>query len=224
TTCADGLQGVVSNLLDENVDAVFPMLNLLSLPGFVGEMAVQGYEPGAVQFFNSGFNSQAGDLVSSKVAANGGADAAALYNGTFLVDVSDGGYFNTEGAVITPFQELCADVYEARSGIRHDLFDPTQNSPANMNTIVCGFVRAIARAIYDAGDNPSRGDIYDAFSELGSIDTVNMLPTAFTPGRQAGATAFQTMTWTSPCAFGSDKAFDVADTCVVPNGDWFIPE
>ncbi|NNE72647.1 MAG: ABC transporter substrate-binding protein, partial [Acidimicrobiales bacterium] len=60
TTCADGLQGVVSNLLDEDVDAVFPHLNLLSLPGLIQEMAVQGYGPGEVQFFNGGFNSQAG--------------------------------------------------------------------------------------------------------------------------------------------------------------------
>ena len=50
-----------------------PSLNVVSLPGFIKEMVGQGFKPGSVQFVNSNFNSQAGDLVSGKTAFVNGA-------------------------------------------------------------------------------------------------------------------------------------------------------
>ncbi len=102
TTCTDGLSESVADLKDAGVDAVFPTLSVTSLPGFVSEMVTQGFAPGDVQFYNSNFASQAGDLVTSKVAAFGGEAAGALYDGAIIVDAAAAGNFRLEGARFPP--------------------------------------------------------------------------------------------------------------------------
>ena len=69
TVCSIGVPEAVSAMADAGVDLVLPTLNILSLPVFVQEMVTQGFTPDAVDFITSNFNSQAGDLVASKVKA-----------------------------------------------------------------------------------------------------------------------------------------------------------
>ncbi|NNE75245.1 MAG: ABC transporter substrate-binding protein [Acidimicrobiales bacterium] len=223
TTCGEGVSEAASNMFDEGVDAVFGALNVLSLPGLVSEMAVQGFEPGDAMFFNSNFNSQATDLVASKVSANGGPDAAALYNGAWLTHGQATGNFRLPGYEVPAFNQLCLDTYAGQGGPQYDVLNEEENSPSGMVASVCAQFRIIARAIYDAGDNPTRQDIYDAMANLGPVDVNNGLVASLEPGKGSTPNTFQTMTFTWPCELGEEFAYDEASgSCVVPNADWYL--
>ncbi len=219
TTCADGLSESVADLKDAGVDAVFPTLSVTSLPGYISEMVTQGFAPGDVQFYNSNFASQAGDLVSSKVAAFGGEAAGELYDGTIIVDAAAAGNFRLDGATVPAFNQLCLDVYAERTGVEYDWFQEEGNTPAGMVANVCSLMRMTARAIYDAGDNPTRDDITAALAGLGAVDTNNMIPASIGDGKYTLADAVQTMTWTSPCGI-EGAAFDENDTCIVMDDNY----
>jgi hypothetical protein len=206
-------------MVDAGVNAVFAPLNILSLPGLVGEMATLGLQPGEVTFFNGNANSQDGDLVSSKVAAFGGEAAAVLYNGAEIVSASATGAFQLED-VEPEFNAMCTDTYAANGGVDYDYFSLDENTPGGMVSAVCAQVRAAARAVWRAGENPTRAEIYDALSNLGPMDINHMRPGSFTAGDQTAPDVAQTMTWTSPCEI-PDGAFDENDTCIVSNLDWF---
>ena len=219
TTCAEGLQAAVSSMAEAGVDAVFAPLNILSLPGLISEMSAQGFQPGDVTFFNGNANSQDGDLVSSKVAAFGGEAAAALYDGANIISASGTGAFNFD-EVEPQFNAMCGQTYAENGGVPYDYFDLDENTPGGMVASVCAQVRATARALWRAGENPSRADVYDALAGLGPIDINQGRPGSFTPGDQTAPDVAQTMTWTSPCQI-PDGAFDENDTCIVSNLDWF---
>ena len=218
-SCTTGVQESVGNMRAAGVDVLFPALNILSLPGYVSEMVTQGFVPGGVQFYTSEFEGQSTDLVSSKVAAFGGEAAAALYDGTVIVDSAATGAFRIEGAVLTPFNQLCLDLYADRTGVAYDWFDREETTPAGMTINVCSVVRMAARAIHDAGPNPTRQDINAAFAGLGPVDVNDMLPATIAPGKLSLPDANQTMTWTSPCAIDG-AAHDEFDTCIVPDENY----
>ena len=216
TSCATGLIEAVTKLKSEGVDAVFPPLNILSLPAFVAEMANQGFAPGEVTFFQSALNSQNGDLVSSKVVANGGPDAAALYNGTIIVDTPYTGLYQVSDTV-PPFNDMCINTYADNGGEFHDYFSAEENTPSGMVTSVCTLMRVMARAMYHAGDNPTPESLADAIKNLGPVDLNSGIP-GFVDGGGGMMAWPQTATWTSPCQY--DVPFDENDTCVVSNGDF----
>ncbi len=219
TSCAEGLQDSVASMKSAGVDAIFPGLNILSLPGYVSEMVTQGYATGDVQFFNSSINSQNGDLVSSKVKAFGGDAAAEMYNNAFLVDRAFTGQENTDGAIYPPFNELCLNTYEAQGGPLHDYFSTVDGSAAGMVTTICGQVRLAARVLYHAGDNPTPESILEAIANLGPVDTNDMVP-GISDGKNGLYRAVQETRWTWPCAFGEENAFDDNNTCIVPVGNF----
>jgi Periplasmic binding protein len=221
TTCAEGLQESVSNMLAAGVDVLIPTLNVTSFPGYLGEMVTQGYQPGEVQFMVSNFNSATGDLVSSKAVAFGGEAAGNLYNGAIMVDAAATGNFRLEGAEIPPFNKMCIDTYVKNGGPAYDYFDGVGNTQAGMVATVCTQMRIMARAIYNAGDNPTRADIQAAMANLGPLDNNNMTPASLTEGKNSTVDAFQAMKWTFPCEFGAENAFDANNTCVVPSGEYY---
>lgn len=219
TSCSEGTQSSVTDMLDAGVDAMFVPLNVLSLPAYITEMVAQGFQPGEVQFFNSNFNSQAGDLVSSKVSAFGGEEVANMYNDAYLVDGAATGNFQLEGAVVPPLNGLCIETYAKQGGPEYDYFALDGNTPQGMLATVCSQVRIMARAIYDAGDNPTRADVFTALNNLGPVDTNNNLVATLTPGKYTAFDTLQSMTWSFPCADGF-AAFDDNGTCIIPNADW----
>ena len=216
TSCTEGVAESVGNLRDKGVDVLFPTLNILSLPGYVAEMVTQGFAPGDVQFYNSNFNTQSGDLVSSKVAAFGGEAAGALYNGAVIVDSAATSNFRSDPDWPVPaFNQLCIDTYAANGGEQFEYGGTIEG----MLTVVCAEVRVMARAIYDAGDNPTRDSIGDALNALGPVDGNHMIPMSFAPDKFAAADAAQTGRWTFPCEL-PDGAYDENDTCMVNNSDY----
>ncbi|WP_419925816.1 hypothetical protein [Candidatus Poriferisocius sp.] len=210
TTCRDGNDIAVERMLEEGVDVVFPALNVLSLPQFINEMINQGFAPGDVQFYNSDFNSQAGDLVSGKVAQFGGNAAAELYNGTIIIDDAPTGNFRSEDPVLSfnaPLNIMCNETYAANSaiGARHirDVYG-SYDSAYGMTSTVCTEMRMVARAIYDAGPNPTRQDIYNAFANLGSVDIQHQLPATFGPDKFGAPDVVTELVFNFPCPADPD--------------------
>ena len=205
TTCREGNDIAVERMLEEGVDVVFPGLNVLSLPQFINEMVNQGYAPGDVQFYNSDFNSQAGDLVSGKVAQFGGDAAAEMYNGTIIIDDAPTGNFRSDDPVLSfnaPLNIMCNETYAANSAIgashTREIYG-SYDSAYGMTSTVCTEMRMVARAIYDAGPNPTRQDIYTAFQNLGSVDIQHQLPATFGPDKFGAPDVVTELVFNFPC-------------------------
>ena len=200
--CAEGVSESVTNLRNAGVDVFFNVLNTLSAPGYIQEMVNQGFQPGDVQFYASDFNSQATELVSSKIAVFGGEAAGALYSGAIILDSRDTGAYRNEGYQPKAFNEMCNDTYGANSpsGANHESEDRYDgNSRYGMAVSVCEVLRMALRAIYDAGDNPTRADIYEALVNLGPVDSNEMHPASIGPGKTRLPDVIHNLVFEIPC-------------------------
>ena len=219
TACTEGVVESVQRMRAAGVDVFFNVLNVISAPGYLLEMASQGFEPGDVQFYASDFNAQAGELVSSKMVAFGGDTAGNLYNGALIIDDADTGAYRLEGYQPRPFNEMCNDTYGANnpSGANHENADRLSGSGSSaygMVATVCNIMRTAMRAIYAAGDNPTRADIYAALANLGPIDSNEMLPFTIRPGKTQAPDAIHTMRFEYPCT--KPAPFGVENICITP--------
>jgi Periplasmic binding protein len=219
STCTEGIQDSVANMLDAGVTAVFNTLNVVSWPQYLNELVAQGVAPGSIQFYASDVNSQAGELVSSKILSFGGEAAGALYNGALIVDDADTGGYRIDGFDELPFEAMCHDTYEQYSsaGASHTPESQAETGAWGMTLTVCAEMRMAARAIYDAGDNPTREDIYAALANLGPIDVNGMLPASVSPGKTAAPDAVHTLVFEYPC----ERDFPYAENiCITPTDDF----
>ncbi|NNE73636.1 MAG: ABC transporter substrate-binding protein, partial [Acidimicrobiales bacterium] len=210
TTCDIGVLDSVGDMLDAGIDVMFNTLNVVSLPGYVNEMVTQGFEPGEVQFYQSDFNSHAGDLVESKVVQFGGEAAGELYNGSIIIDDANTGFVNDPTQSPYTFNEMCNDTYQAMGGEVHTAYDEG-TSGYGMASGVCAQLRIGLRAIYDAGDNPTRADIETALVNLGPVDLPDGLPASIAPGKPSMPDATHRMVFNYPCP---GIAFDELNTCI----------
>ena len=227
TSCTGGLKDAVAKLVAAKVDFLYPNLNVVSLPGFIREMTTQGFKPGSVQFINSNFNSQAGDLVSGKVSELGGPDAGALYNGAIFFDPAPtGNYRLTDDP--TPFMKMCNETYQkvstlpANAGTKFSeagkvfrFKDDFEVSPYGMVGSVCSVFRATLRAIYRAGVNPTREEITKAMQNLGPIDITYMSPATFAPGKSGAPDTVYQLKFNYPCPGGT---INKSNACVTQTG------
>ena len=219
TFCLEGVIDSVQRMRAAGVDVFFNVLNVVSAPGYIAEMANQGFEPGDVQFYASDFNAQAGELVSSKMVAFGGETAGNLYNGALIIDDADTGAYRLEGYEPRPFNEMCNDTYGTNnpSGSNHENADRLSGSGSSaygMVATVCNIMRTALRAIYAAGDNPTRADIYAALANLGPIDSNEMLPFTIRPGKTQAPDAIHTMRFEHPCT--KPAPFGEENICITP--------
>lgn len=233
--CTDGTTESVSNLIEENVDVLFPTLNTLSLPNYIAEMVRQGFEPGDITFYNSNAASQARDIVASKIVQFGGEDAGRLYDGTVIIDEADTGARLEDDYAPARFNQMCYDTYlehhenvpgdEDLNDPPHDAYDPDGNTPFGMVAQVCAFMRVALRAVYDAGPNPTREEIYEALLNLGPIDSNGMFPHTIRPGKTQSADVIHKMIFSYPCAAGEAFATDQG-TCIMnaPDDEWRLVE
>ena len=219
--CAEGVIESVQRMKAAGIDVFFNVLNVTSAPGYVVEMANQGFEPGDVQFYASDFNGQAGELVSSKMVAFGGETAGRLYNGALIIDDADTGAYRLEGYEPRPFHEMCADTYRANnpSGATAEAAQTSAGSSAyRMVGTVCYIMRTALRGIYEAGDNPTRADVYAALANLGPIDSHDMLPFSIRPGKTQAPDAIHTLRFEYPCS--RPNPFGEENICIVPVDDY----
>jgi hypothetical protein len=216
SSCTDGTPASVDKLISNKIDVLFPALNVVSLPGYVKEMATKGIKPGQIQMYQSNYNSQAGDLVSSKIIDFGGPEAAALYNGTIAVDPTPTGDYRKAGFQQSEFNKLCERIYNENNkvGEKFTQIEETQNSQAGSVTSACQFVRFAARIAYLAGENPTRADLLKAKENIGAVDSNGMEPATFTPGKVSGWDTLYTLKWSSPCP--GTKTPDKVKSCYIP--------
>ena len=215
--CVEGVKDSVRNMRQAGVDVMFNVLNTLSAPGYIGEMVELGFEPGDVEFYASDFNSQAAELVASKIVTFNGQAAGALYNGAVVLDARDTGNYRVEGYEPRAFNEMCNDTYGANSpsGTNHESEDRYDgNSRYGMVSSVCTVMRIALRAIYDAGDNPTRADIYEALANLGPVDTNEMIPGSIYPGKPSIPDAIHNLVFESPCT--KPYPFGEENVCLYP--------
>ena len=219
TICSGGIPESVTNMRDAGVDVFFNVLNVVSAPGYIAEMANQGFEPGDVQFYASDFNSQAGELVSGQITNN--AAAGALYNGAIIIDSATTGDIRDPDFAPNAFAEMCQAVYAENNAIGavHDWSDEGDSAWGMVNG-VCSIVRMAARAIYDAGDNPTPADVHTALANLGPVDTGAMTPATIRPGKTQMEDAIQTHDFVFPCDLPFPFARDGGAVCVTGRGDW----
>ena len=217
TSCAEGKVEAVQRLWDAGVDVFFNVLNILSAPGFIGEMAARGFEPGDVQFYASDFNSQAGELVASKIVV--GEATGNLYNGALIVDEADTGHYRLEGYEPPVFNEMCNDTYgtNSASDANHESAERLSGSGSSaygMTVSVCVIMRTALRALYDAGDNPTRADVNAALASLGPVDTNEMIPATLTPGKTQMPDVLHTLQFEYPCT--KPAPFGAEQICIYP--------
>ena len=198
TICFGGVAESVTNMVDAGVDGFFNVLNVVSAPGYIAEMANQGYEPGDVQFFASDFNSQTSELVSGQITNN--VEAGNLYNGAKVIDFRTTGEYRDPAYEPNPMIDMCNRIYSENSpsGADHD-WQTLGDSAYSMVGSVCGIVRIMARGLYDAGDNPTVADVQDAIANLGPVDNNAMSPASIRPGKTAMADVIQTLDFSFPC-------------------------
>ena len=219
--CIEGVRDSVRNMREAGIDVFFNVLNTLSAPGYIAEMVNQGFQPGDVQFYASDFNSQAAELVASKTVQFGGEAAGALYNGAIILDARDTGSYRTEGYEPRAFNEMCNDTYGANSpsGTNHESEDRHDgNSRYGMVSSVCTVMRIALRAIYDAGDNPTRADIYAALANLGPVDTNEMIPGSIYPGKPSIPDAIHNLVFEFPCT--KPYGFGDENVCLYPSNEY----
>ncbi len=221
--CTEGAVDTVARFRSEGVDVVFNVFNVISAPLFLVEMLNQGFQPGDVQFYASDFNSQAAEIVASKILQFGGVEAAALYNGARIMDSRDVGAYRLEGYEPRAFNEMCNDLYGAHSpsGANHESEDRHDgNSRYGMVVSVCAVLRIALRALHDAGDNPTRADVYSTLANLGAVDTNEMLPGSIRPDKTRIPDAIHNLVWEFPCTkpYGLPVPGyeDAGGTCIYP--------
>ena len=219
--CTVGMRESVQRMRASGVDVVFNVLNAISAPGLITEMIEQGFKPGDVQFYASEFNSQAVEIVASKIVAFGGEAAGRLYDGAIIQSVLDTGTYRLEGYEPRAFNEMCNDTYGANSasGANHESQDrATGTSTYGMTTTVCEIMRITLRAIYDAGDNPTRADIYEALASLGPVDSNEMIPASLRPGKTSTPDMVHHLVFEYPCT--QRAPFGAENICLYPISEY----
>ncbi len=219
--CTVGVREAAQKMRASGVDVVFNVLNAVSAPGLITEMGEQGYEPGDVQFYASEFNAQAVEIVASKIVAFGGETAGRLYDGAVIQSVLDTGSYRLEGYEPRAFNEMCNDTYGASSasGANHESEDrATGTSTYGMTVTVCEIMRIALRAIYDAGDNPTRADIYAALASLGPVDSNEMIPASLRPGKTNTPDVIHSLVFEYPCA--QRAPFGAENICLYPINEY----
>ena len=213
--CNQGVIESVQGMIADGVDVIFPLLNVISLPGYIGEMVTQGVQPGQIQFYQVGYNAQSGDLVSSKVVTFAGEEAAALYNGTEIIAAGATGAFRLPDFKPAEFGEMCNREYQEAGGDVYTANDPETNSAYGATTGTCSFVRIIARAIDAAGPNPTREDLAAAVEDLGALDGGGEIPAASGRASTRAPNALNRMTWNYPCP---EDMIPFDGICIIPEG------
>ncbi len=216
--CIGGMTESVQSLFEEGVDVLFATVNAITLPAYITEMVTQGFAPGDVRFYNSDFNSHGNEIVAGLIVTFGGDAAGALYDGTVLLVHGDSGRYRLPdypGA--TAFDQMCMREYRENSatGEDYDPRDPAETNKHGMVGLVCSTYRVALRALYDAGPNPSRADIFAALENLGPVDLVGMLPGSLAPRKWTMGDSLQPVTFRYPCPF--EGLGTSANICMVPS-------
>jgi len=211
TTCRVGMEMAVAGMLEAGVDLIFPLLDRTTLPWLVLEMMDQGMP--APTFVQSGLDGQGLDAVASEVAEFGGPPAGTYYDGAWILDGSATGSHRQDGFESRPFDDLCNRELGRMAGHDPAVVDDPSDDVYRTVVEACSLVRAVARAVYDAGPDPSRLAIQVNLAALGNLDAVDMRPVT----SMDGSLTVQVSRYEYPCLHG--PGFGASAGCVFPITD-----
>ena len=211
TTCRVGMEMAVAGMLEAGVDLIFPLLDRTTLPWLVLEMMDQGMP--APTFVQSGLDGQGLDAVASEVAEFGGPPAGTYYDGAWILDGSATGSHRQDGFESRPFDDLCNRELGRMAGHDPAVVDDPSDDVYRTVVEACSLVRAVARAVYDAGPDPSRLAIQVNLAALGNLDAVDMRPAT----SMDGSLTVQVSRYEYPCLHG--PGFGASAGCVFPITD-----
>lgn len=214
--CRLGRDTAVSRMVAAGADVVFPLLNLPSLPGLIGEMTRQ--EMPRPTFIQAGLNGQSGDVAARNVASFAGPAAGAFYDGALIVATQPTGSSRRSGSEIPSFDSMCNSEHARASGRPVGTTFPPASDMYRTVVEACAVIRIVARSIYDAGPDPRRRDVVHALEHLGPVDLPGMLPATSGHRKHALPDGTLDLEYGYPC--GPDPV-DPGETdlgCIVPVG------
>jgi hypothetical protein len=218
-SCTEGVADSVQGMIADGVDVLFPLLNVVSLPGYMTELANQGVQPGDMAIYQTGYLAQSGDLVSGKVVEFGGEAAGNLYNGATIISSGPTGDFRLDGYEPAPFSVMCNKEYQ-ENGNSDEEFSPTDeatNTKYGALVGMCSDIRMIARAIETAGANPSRDSLAQAMESLGAVDQGGRdRYGSFAEGKYTAPNSLYTNIFHYPCPY---ETTNKSGACIVVEGD-----
>ena len=218
-SCTTGVIESVQGMIADGVDVLFPLLNVINLPGYLGEMVTQGVKPGQIQMYQSGYNAQNGDLVSSKVITFAGEDAGKLYNGTKIIAAGPTGAFREPGFTPNEFGEMCNREYQAAGGAEVQRVGPEDELAVRRDGRELHLRPARSRARSRRPDRTRRASRWrPRWRASVAIDTGGEFPGSFAKGKYTAPNALNEMTFHYPCA-ADMLPFD--GMCITPDGKAF---
>jgi hypothetical protein len=217
--CDQGISASVQGMIADGVNVIFPLLNVISLPKYLVEMANEGVKPGQFAMYQSDYLAQSGDLVSGKVVEFGGDAAGKLYNGTTIISGGPTGSFRLPGFKPGAFSEMCNREYQQNGhpGGPFSATDEATNTKYGALVGMCSTIRVIARALDAAGPNPTRADLALAMQELGAIDQGGDSDFGgFGPGKFSAPNYLWTNVFHYPCPYPTTFK---SKACIVVEGN-----
>ncbi|MBT7894790.1 MAG: hypothetical protein HN697_07370 [Actinobacteria bacterium] len=217
-TCRLGRDTAVSRMIAAGADVVFPLLNLPSLPGLIGEMVRQ--EMPRPTIIQAGLNGQSGDVAARNVASFAGPAAGAFYDGALIVASQPTGASRLSGSEIPAFDAMCNTEYARASGRpTGTTFSPSSDI---YRTVVeaCSVIRIVARSVYDAGPDPRRRDVIHALEHLGPVDLPGMHPATSGHRKHALPDGVLDLEYGYPCGLDTVDPGETDLGCIMPVGGY----
>ncbi len=209
--CNIGIEKTIDAFIENPPDVLFPTLNPVSLPEFLTQM--MSNDIAKPQIIQSAFNQQDDELSTNHIFNYGGSEVADYYNGTIIFShpyVEGQRIFESQ---FSPFEEMCIKEYSRVSDLDQHSIDPRRTETVLK---ICSITRYIARALYDAGVNPSRRIIHDSLSSLGSVDSPGLSFGSFTLNKPTRPSSIQHMEYQFPCAISEEAESQNYSGCILP--------
>ena len=209
--CNAGIERTIDAFMENPPDVLFPTLNAVSLPEFLTQMIANDIPK--PQIIQSAFNQQDDERSTNHIFNYGGSEVADYYNGTIIFShpyVENQRIFENR---FSPFEKMCINEYSRVSDLDQHSIDPRRTETVLK---ICSITRYIARALYDAGVNPSRRRIHESLSTLGFVDSPGLSFGSFTLNKPTRPSSIQHMEYQFPCAISEEAESQNYSGCILP--------
>tara|TARA_B110000014_G_scaffold32477_2_gene20456 strand:+ start:17271 stop:19061 length:1791 start_codon:yes stop_codon:yes gene_type:complete len=209
--CKAGIERTIDALIDNPPDVLFPTLNPFSLPEFLSQMRQSGIPK--PQIIQSAFNQQDDEQSTDHIFNYGGSGVADYYDGTIIFSHPYVENQRIKEKQLSPFEEMCVDEYSRVSNL-----DQHINDERRTETVleICSITRYVARALYDAGVNPSRRRIHESLSSLGYVDSPGLSFGSFALDKPTRPSSIQKMEYQFPCSINTGTESQNFTSCILP--------
>ena len=209
--CNAGMEKTIAALAAKPPDILFPTLNPFSLPELLTQMLQSGIPK--PQIIQSAFNYQDDEQSTDHILNYGGSNVADYYDGTIIFSYPYVEIQRVREKQFSPFEKMCIDEYSRVSSLDQHIVEPRRTETVLR---ICSVTRYIARALYDAGVNPTRRKIHESLSGLGHVDSPGLSLGSFTPDKPTRPSSIQQMQYRFPCALNLETEIQNYSGCILP--------